>query len=103
MLLLQIYSVSMCVIHLELTKDLGTSSFLQAFKQFTAHCKLPSNVLFYDAKIFKASSVNVQKIKQLAEVLTYLANKQVIWEFIVEKAPIGRILETEKSKVSSHV
>jgi hypothetical protein len=65
-------------IHLELTRDLSALSFLQAFG-LTA--KLQSD----NAKTFKASSVNIRKIIQAAEVKTDLANKQVVWDLTLIK------------------
>ena len=72
--------------HLELTRDLSAFSFLLAFRRFTARRVLPANLQSDNAKTFKASSVNIRKIMQAAEVKTDLANKQVVLEFIVEKA-----------------
>jgi hypothetical protein len=66
---------------------LSALSFLQAFRQFTFRRGLPAKLQSDNAKTFKASSVNIRKIIQAAEVKTDLANKQVVWEFIVEKAP----------------
>ena len=74
-------------LHLELTRDLSASSFLQAFRRFTARRGLPSKMQSDNAKTFKGSSVSVKKIMQSTEVKNHLANKQVNWDFIVEKAP----------------
>ena len=74
-------------IHLELTRDLSALSFLHAFRRFIARRRLPAKLQSDNAKTFKASSVNIRKIMQAAEVKTDLANKQVVWDFIVEKAP----------------
>jgi len=40
-----------------------------------------------NAKTFKASAVEVQKVVHSQEIHEYLTNKKVIWKFIVEKAP----------------
>ena len=74
-------------LHLELTRDLSASSFLEAFRRFTARRGLPSKLQSDNAKTFKGSSVSVKKIMQSTEVKNHLANKQVNWDFIVEKAP----------------
>ena len=87
MLLLLVYLCINACLHLELTRDLSALSFLQAFRLFTARRGLPAKLQSDNAKTFKASSVNIRKIMQAAEVKTDLANKQVVWDFIVEKAP----------------
>ena len=40
-----------------------------------------------NAKTFKSASVDVKKISRSSEVKRYLANRQVDWQFIVERAP----------------
>jgi hypothetical protein len=72
-------------IHLELTRDLRALSFLQAFRRFTARRGLPAKLQSDNAKTFKASSVNIRKIMQAAEVKTDLANKQVVWDLTLIK------------------
>ena len=79
--------VSTRAIHLELTRDLGVNSFLEAFRRFSSRRGLPSTLISDNAKTFKASSKEVVKIVGSQEVQRYLTNKRVIWKFIVEKAP----------------
>jgi len=74
-------------IHLELTVDLTCESFLQAFRCFAGHQGLPCKMLSDNAKTFTASAKEVKKIVQSPEIKRYLTDKQVDWEFIVEKAP----------------
>ena len=74
-------------VHLELTESLTITSFLQAFRRFVSRRGLPANWLTDNAKTFKSASVDVKKISWSSEVKQYLANRQVDWQFIVERAP----------------
>lgn len=77
-------------VHLELTRSLSADSFLLAFRRFTCRRGLPATIVSDNAKTFKGSSKEVQKIARSKEVMRYLANKGVTWKFIVEKAPWWR-------------
>ena len=73
-------------VHLELTESLTVSSFLQAFRRCSRR-GLPAKLLTDNAKTFKSASVDVRKISRSSEVKQYLANRQVDWQFIMERAP----------------
>jgi hypothetical protein len=46
------------------------------------------------AKTFRAASAEIRKLCRADEVLRYLTNNQIAWQFIVEKAPCwGRFWE----------
>ena len=74
-------------LHLELTESLAVTSFLQAFRRFVSRRGLPAKLLTHNAKTFKSVSVYVKKISRSSEVKQYLANRQVDWQFIMERAP----------------
>ena len=74
-------------VHLELTRSLTVDAFLLAFRRFTSRRGLPATLVSDNAKTFKGSSKEVQKIARSNEVMRYLANNGVTWKFIVEKAP----------------
>ena len=76
-------------IHLELTNDLTTTSFLLAFRRFTSRRGLPSKIMSNNAKTFKAAAKEITKIRQSSQVKQFLINKRVSWEYIAEKAPWG--------------
>ena len=73
-------------VHLELTRDLGVNSFLQAFRRFSSRRGLPSTLISDNAKTFKASSKEIEKLVKSPEVQRYLSNSRVTWKFIIEKA-----------------
>ena len=73
-------------VHLELTASLIVTSFLQAFRRFVSRRGLPAKLLTDNAKTFKSASVDVKKISRSSEVKHYLANRQVDWQFIMERA-----------------
>lgn len=80
-------------VHLELTRGLSVESFLLAFRKFTSRRGLPATITSDNAKTFRSSSQDIRKITRAEEVWRYLANKQITWNFIVEKGPVvGRIL-----------
>ena len=74
-------------LHLELVPNLSVATFLQAFRPFVARRGLPSRILSDNAKMFKGGAREIKKIVRSANVLRYMADKGVTWEFIVEKAP----------------
>ena len=78
---------STLVIHLELSEDLTTTSFLLAFRQSTSRRGLSSKMMSDNAKTFKAASKEITNIKRSPQVKQYLINRKVDWEFIVEKSP----------------
>ena len=90
-------------VHLELTRDLGVNSFLQAFRRFSSRRGLPSTLISDNAKTFKAASKEIQKIVKSQEVQRYLSNKRVTWKFIIEKAPWwGGFWETHPKREKMH-
>ena len=74
-------------VHLELLRSLTVESFLLAFRRFASRRGLPATLISDNAKTFKGSSKEVQKIARSKEVMRYLSNNRVSWKFIVEKAP----------------
>ncbi|XP_044165233.1 uncharacterized protein LOC122949165 [Acropora millepora] len=74
-------------VHLELTQALSVKSFLLAFRRFTSRRGLPATITSDNAKTFRSSSQDIRKIPRAEEVWRYLANKQISWNFIIEKAP----------------
>ena len=80
-------------VHLELTPALSVESFSLAFRRLTSRRGLPAAITSDNAKTFRFSSQDIRKISRAEEVRRYLANKQITWNFIVEKGPlVGGIL-----------
>ena len=79
--------VSARAVHLELTQALSVKSFLLAFRRLTSRRGLPATITSDNAKTFRSSSQDILKIARAEEVWRYLANKQISWYFIIEKAP----------------
>ena len=63
-------------IHLELTSGLSVEAFLLAFRRFTGRKGVPATLHSDNAKTFKSSSREVQRIIRSEEVWHYLTNKQ---------------------------
>ena len=78
---------SMRALHLELTRELSATVFLQAFRRFCGRRGVPSIIMSDNAKTFKSCSKEIEKLVCSEEVHQYLTNKQISWKFIVEKAP----------------
>ena len=76
----------MRAVYLELTRSLTVDAFLLAQCRFTSRCRLPPTLVSDNAKTFKGSSKEVQKIARSKEVMRYLPNNGVTWKFIVEQA-----------------
>ena len=74
---------SMRGLHLELTRELSATVFLQAFRRFCERRGVPSIIISDNAKTFKSCSKEIET-DTFHQCLT---NKQISWKFIVEKAP----------------
>ena len=74
-------------LHLELTLGLSVQDFLLAFRRFAARRGLPTTICSDNAKTFRSSSKEVRRITRSPEVWRYLADNQITWNFIIEKAP----------------
>ena len=74
-------------IHLELCRSLDVQEFLLAFRRFTSRRGLPATITSDNAKTFKSSSKEIRRITRSNEVLRYLVNQRISWNFIVERAP----------------
>jgi len=73
-------------IHLELTNSFGAPQFIQTFRRFVSRRGLPNKMLSDNAKTFKAAGKEVKRLVHSDKVQEYLGNKQVVWEYIVNKA-----------------
>uniref|UniRef100_A0A915DRJ6 Integrase catalytic domain-containing protein n=1 Tax=Ditylenchus dipsaci TaxID=166011 RepID=A0A915DRJ6_9BILA len=87
--------LSVRAIHLEIVSDLSADKFLNAFKRFIARRGTPQRLLSDNATCFKLSKKVVTEMWDLKwasvlsspEVLSYCAEHQIEWDFIVEHAP----------------
>jgi hypothetical protein len=74
-------------VHLELTPSLSVPAFLRAFRRYASRRGLPALLISDNAKTFRASCAEIRKLCRAEEVLRYLTDNQITWQFIVEKAP----------------
>ena len=74
-------------IHLELCRSLDVQEFLLAFRRFASRRGLPATITSDNAKTFKSSSKEIRRITRSNEVLRYLVNQRISWNFIIERAP----------------
>ena len=74
-------------VHLELTRELSTSLFLQAFRRFVSRRGMPATLISNNAKTFQAASRQIRTIVRSEEEQRYITNNRIEWKFIIEKAP----------------
>lgn len=77
-------------VHLELVNDMTTQSFLQAFRRFVSRRGLCKIIYSDNALTFKRASKELAllwKVLRHPETLSYFANANIEWKFIVEHAP----------------
>ena len=74
-------------VHLELTRGVSMPGFLLAFRRFASRRVLPATLLSDNAKTFRATDKELQRIVPSQEVQQVLAEKRITWKFIVERAP----------------
>lgn len=75
-------------IHLELTRDLTTKSFLLAFRRFVSRRGLCSIVYSDNARTFKAADSELKAmwgVLSHTEVKNFYATKGIQWRYIVER------------------
>ena len=59
----------------------------QAFRRFAARRGLPAQLISNNTKTFKSDAKEVKSIGRSPKVQRLLANKGIVWHFIVEKVP----------------
>ena len=74
-------------LHLQLTRELSATVFLQAFRRFCGCRGVPSIIMSDNAKTFKFCSREIEKLMRSEEVHQYFTNRQMTWPLFVEKAP----------------
>ena len=74
-------------VHLEVVVNLSVSSFIRCLKQFIARRGIPRRIVSDNGKTFKGAARFIKKIMSNNEVIDYLAEKGVEWQFNVERAP----------------
>ena len=85
-------------IHLELTLSLSVKSFLRAFQRFASRRGVPVTLMSDNVTTFKSASKDIRKITRSDEVLRFLTDNRITWNFIVEKAPWWGAIGSEWSK-----
>ena len=74
-------------VHLEIVEDLTTTSFLNAFRRFSARRSLPSKVISDNATTYQTAATELRELFKSPDVKQYFANKRVEWSFIPKRAP----------------
>ena len=78
-------------VHLELMQDMSAYQFLLGFRRFIARHGKPNKVISVNASQFKLAADTISKlwvdILTENDVLSYVANENIQWKFIVELAP----------------
>lgn len=92
---------SLRMVHLELTSDLSTNTFFQAFNRMISRRGLCSTIWSDNAKTFKCADRQIRKLYKSQtsdsdqpwndidqdELQAKLASKGIKWKFIVERSP----------------
>jgi len=74
-------------VHLEQCKGLVVQDFLLASGRFASRRGLPTTITSDNGKTFKSSSKEIRRITRSNEVVRYLVNQRISWNFIIERAP----------------
>lgn len=77
-------------VHLEVTNDMSTSSFLQAFRRFTAQRGIPAIIYSDNARTFKRAKKEINRMLETIrkqQVKDYCSVRSIQWETIAECAP----------------
>lgn len=68
-------------VHLEVTKDLSSTAFINAYRRFIVYRFTPKIIYSDNAKTFVAASKYIDQIYNTPEIQNYLANRDVAWRF----------------------
>ena len=74
-------------IHLDLTEDLGTETFLRCLRRFIARRGVPELIVSDNAKTFKSASKELKVLYEQSEFQAFLMERRITWRFNLEKAP----------------
>ena len=74
-------------VHLELTGSLNVEHFLLALRRFVGRRGLPATIWSDNAKTFKLTAKELQRIMSSPKIHRYLSNIRVEWKFIIDRAP----------------
>ena len=83
--------VAVRAVHLELVEDMSAEFFLEALRRFVARRGKPDEITSDNATHFKAAKRTVdmawKDIVSNPEVQSYLSDKRIRWNFIIELSP----------------
>jgi hypothetical protein len=74
-------------VHLDITTDMSTETFLRCLKRFAARRGLPHKFLSDNGKTFKAAAKFLKTVFRDEAVVNYLSRQGIEWTFNIEKAP----------------
>ena len=74
-------------VHLETVPNSSTAAFIRCLKRFVARRGLPYRITSDNAKTFKNANKEIGKLLKSAEVQEYSAQRNIVWKFILERAP----------------
>ena len=74
-------------IHLDITEDLETGTFLRCFRKFLARTCVLQLIISDNAKTFKSAAKELKTLYEHPDVQAFLTEKRITWRFSLEKAP----------------
>ncbi|XP_048580427.1 uncharacterized protein LOC116614572 [Nematostella vectensis] len=74
-------------LHLELTEDLSTRSFLNCLRRFCARRGTPALIVSDNAKTFKSAAKFLNELYDQPDIRTYCEENRIQWKFNLERAP----------------
>ena len=74
-------------IHLDITEDLETGTFLRCFRKFIARRGVPQLIISDNAKTFKSAAKELKTLYEHPDIQAFLTEKRITWTFNLEKAP----------------
>lgn len=74
-------------VHLDYVEDLSAVQFLSCFQRFMARKSTPQLLVSDNASYFQSSSKQLQELARQSSVSEYLAEFNINWKFIPQRAP----------------
>ena len=74
-------------LHLDLVRDLNTTTFLNSFRRFSSRRGLPHLIISDNGGTFKEAATIIRRMFASAEVKEHFHNQRAKWTFNLERAP----------------
>ncbi|XP_074651589.1 uncharacterized protein LOC141906245 [Tubulanus polymorphus] len=74
-------------VHLDIVTDMGTATFLRAFRRFVSRRSTPKQVVSDNQSTFECAAKEIRQLFNSPDVQRYFAGNRIQWDFTPKRAP----------------